>query len=181
MELLKKHPEVYKWTVGEDETRFFNPKFLEAIKNGSDEALISIFQVVTYGVFRIPVFNEQFCDMFADEMTFLEENNYDSLKRANTMNNYGIILNKMGFSDLIDGIMEKIMKYNIYSFFFDSPESAQNSFKNKTVLQSALWGALQRTQNELQPLFLCPLCSKTFFFCLFVNANNLQLKGGPRS
>ncbi|XP_078490040.1 2-oxoglutarate and iron-dependent oxygenase domain-containing protein 2-like isoform X2 [Ciona intestinalis] len=97
---VKLHPYLYKI---KDE--FFSPKFLEIVEySKSDEAnqskLISMLSKTKCDhVWSLPVFTDKFCDDFVEEITNFEKSICEK-GRPNTMNNYGILLNELGFDEL---------------------------------------------------------------------------------
>jgi len=64
---------------------------------------------VTPGVFSFPMLNERFCSMFLEEM----DNYYATglpIRRPNSMNNYGIIVNEIGMEGMINSLQAKILQ-----------------------------------------------------------------------
>ncbi|XP_064827246.1 2-oxoglutarate and iron-dependent oxygenase domain-containing protein 2 [Oncorhynchus masou masou] len=65
----------------------------------SKEGLLSLMQTEAAArVFRFPVFKKIFCDELIEEMEHFEQSRSPK-GRPNTMNNYGILLNELGFDE----------------------------------------------------------------------------------
>ncbi|XP_021462046.2 2-oxoglutarate and iron-dependent oxygenase domain-containing protein 2 isoform X3 [Oncorhynchus mykiss] len=65
----------------------------------SKEGLLSLMQTEAAArVFRFPVFKKVFCDELIEEMEHFEQSRSPK-GRPNTMNNYGILLNELGFDE----------------------------------------------------------------------------------
>ncbi|XP_058630920.1 2-oxoglutarate and iron-dependent oxygenase domain-containing protein 2 isoform X3 [Onychostoma macrolepis] len=83
---------------------FLAPEFLQLVKyciasDATMEGLMKLIQTeAAPRVFRFPVFRKEFCKDFIEELEHFEQS--DAPKgRPNTMNNYGILLNELGFDE----------------------------------------------------------------------------------
>ncbi|MBN3296594.1 OGFD2 protein, partial [Amia calva] len=84
---------------------YLAPEFLEMVryshsKDASAEGLLNFMQPVAGAqrVYRFPVFTREFCTELIAELEYFEQS--DAPKgRPNTMNNYGILLNELGFDE----------------------------------------------------------------------------------
>jgi hypothetical protein len=96
------HPHLYKLT--ED---FFVPSFLEAVKayhkSGKDPSvLMRILKKETEtGIYSFEIFNLEFCRQLIEEVDNFERAGLPVM-RPNTMNNYGVILDEIGFKPFFD-------------------------------------------------------------------------------
>ncbi|XP_069135987.1 2-oxoglutarate and iron-dependent oxygenase domain-containing protein 2-like [Argopecten irradians] len=107
------HPEIY--TLKES---YFAPEFLELIDlcSQSDVTADKVLNVVSptgaERVYSFPVFTEEFCRLFMEELENFEKSDCPK-GRPNTMNKYGILLNELGFDEcflnqLRDNYLHKI-------------------------------------------------------------------------
>ncbi|XP_035691918.1 2-oxoglutarate and iron-dependent oxygenase domain-containing protein 2-like [Branchiostoma floridae] len=93
------HPQVYTL-----QKSFFAPEFLEFVELSRriDTTPEDVMKFVTSKpdnrVYEFPVFTEHFCQLFMEEITHFEDSNLPK-GRPNTMNNYGILLNELGFDE----------------------------------------------------------------------------------
>ncbi|XP_016299864.1 2-oxoglutarate and iron-dependent oxygenase domain-containing protein 2 [Sinocyclocheilus anshuiensis] len=83
---------------------FLAPEFLQLVNyctstDATMEGLMNLIQTeAAPRVFRFPVFRKEFCKDFIEELEHFEQS--DAPKgRPNTMNNYGILLNELGFDE----------------------------------------------------------------------------------
>jgi hypothetical protein len=97
------HPELY--TYSED---FFEPALLEALRVGTQEAILSIIDTPVFGVFKFRCFKHDFCTKLIEELDHLERSGVE-MARPNSMNRYGAILDKCGFKSLMDEICSRII------------------------------------------------------------------------
>ncbi|XP_051954054.1 2-oxoglutarate and iron-dependent oxygenase domain-containing protein 2 isoform X1 [Xyrauchen texanus] len=83
---------------------FLAPELLQIVKYvGSSEAnmegLMNLIQTeAAPGVYRFPVFTKEFCKDLIEELEHFEQSEAPK-GRPNTMNNYGILLNELGFDE----------------------------------------------------------------------------------
>jgi len=85
---------------------FFDQQFLDAIHEGTPEALRSILTETHDRIYLFPMLNEDYCRMMLEELDNFEASGLP-LKRPNSMNNYGVILNDVGFKDAMYELMHK--------------------------------------------------------------------------
>ncbi|XP_067262456.1 2-oxoglutarate and iron-dependent oxygenase domain-containing protein 2 isoform X1 [Chanodichthys erythropterus] len=83
---------------------FLAPELLQMVKycassDATVEGLLKLIQTeAAPRVYRFPVFREEFCKELIEELEHFEQS--DAPKgRPNTMNNYGILLNELGFDE----------------------------------------------------------------------------------
>ncbi|XP_071945906.1 2-oxoglutarate and iron-dependent oxygenase domain-containing protein 2-like isoform X2 [Antedon mediterranea] len=91
--------EIYKLQIS-----FLSLKFLKLVehskqKNASMQSLIKLMSTEKgERIYSFPIFTEEFCNSFKEEIEHFE--NTDLPKgRPNTMNNYGVLMNELGFDD----------------------------------------------------------------------------------
>lgn len=102
---IPKHPHVYRL-----EDSAFVPSFLDALKAGSEESRLAIMTKETEtGIYSFALFNSQFCKDFLEEIENFESTGLPLVK-PNTMNNYGVVLEELGFNSFFDTLREKYMK-----------------------------------------------------------------------
>ncbi|KAJ1093237.1 hypothetical protein NDU88_006342 [Pleurodeles waltl] len=93
------HPEVY---ILQDS--FLAPEFLEIVtfcrsQDADLDGLLSRIQSISdKRIYRFPVFTQEFCSRFIEEMENFEKSELPK-GRPNTMNNYGVLLNELGFDE----------------------------------------------------------------------------------
>ncbi|RMC05750.1 hypothetical protein DUI87_17293 [Hirundo rustica rustica] len=94
-----KHPELYTL-----QDSFLAPEFLEIVRfctsPGADlQGLLSHLESFSdKRIYRLPVFTEEFCQAFVDELENFEQSDMPK-GRPNTMNNYGVLLNELGMDE----------------------------------------------------------------------------------
>jgi hypothetical protein len=108
---LRKHPALFDTEAGWQED-WFDPSFLAAIRDGTDEAWSSVVEEHLPGaLFSCRMFSQKFCDMLIEEVDNFATTGLPA-RRPNSMNNYGIILNEIGWRPMVnvlqDGILSKI-------------------------------------------------------------------------
>lgn len=99
-----RHPELFDVSKGW-KRQWFAPAFFEAIQSfhdGDNTKLQSLLEEESPGVYSFPMMTTEFCSMFIEEL-----DNYKSsglpIRRPNSMNNYGIVVNDIG--------MERMLSY----------------------------------------------------------------------
>ncbi|NXW57277.1 OGFD2 protein, partial [Eurystomus gularis] len=107
----RKHPEVY---ILQDS--FLAPEFLEIVRYCTSPAahlhglLRYIESFSDKRIYRLPVFTEEFCQAFVDELENFEQSDMPK-GRPNTMNNYGVLLNELGMDEtFISPLREKYLQ-----------------------------------------------------------------------
>eukprot|EP01121_Diplochlamys_sp_Union-15-3_P005975 TRINITY_DN1635_c0_g3_i1.p1 TRINITY_DN1635_c0_g3~~TRINITY_DN1635_c0_g3_i1.p1 ORF type:complete len:495 (-),score=52.89 TRINITY_DN1635_c0_g3_i1:62-1546(-) len=88
---------------------WFDPLFLSAIEIGTPEALKSILKQESPSVYSFQMFNPYFCSILLEELMNYENSNLPK-QRPNSMNNYGLILNDIGYEELMDELVEKYIR-----------------------------------------------------------------------
>ncbi|XP_027508106.1 2-oxoglutarate and iron-dependent oxygenase domain-containing protein 2 isoform X2 [Corapipo altera] len=94
-----KHPEVYTL-----QDSFLAPDFLEIVRYCTSpgahlQGLLGYLESFSdKRIYRLPVFTEEFCQTFVDELENFEQSDMPK-GRPNTMNNYGVLLNELGMDE----------------------------------------------------------------------------------
>ncbi|CAK0884189.1 unnamed protein product [Prorocentrum cordatum] len=120
---MMKHPEVYDAKVGW-QPGWLHPALVSACQaKGTSEAERAIKDLVTEvspGVYSFDFFSKSFCELFLNEL----DNFYASglpARRPNSMNNYGVVLNDIGWEPMVEILQQEVLQ-PIASVFF--PEEA---------------------------------------------------------
>uniref|UniRef100_A0A672TXT4 2-oxoglutarate and iron dependent oxygenase domain containing 2 n=2 Tax=Strigops habroptila TaxID=2489341 RepID=A0A672TXT4_STRHB len=107
----RKHPEVYTL-----QDSFLAPDFLEIVRycTSPDARLHGLLRYLESfsdkRIYRLPVFTEEFCQAFVDELENFEQSDMPK-GRPNTMNNYGVLLNELGMDEtFITPLREKYLR-----------------------------------------------------------------------
>uniref|UniRef100_A0A8B9V3J1 2-oxoglutarate and iron dependent oxygenase domain containing 2 n=1 Tax=Anas zonorhyncha TaxID=75864 RepID=A0A8B9V3J1_9AVES len=97
----RKHPEVYVLQVDTGFEIYFEPKELaEAVS----------LLLADKRIYRLPVFTEEFCRAFVEELENFEQSDMPK-GRPNSMNNYGVLLNEIGMDEnFITPLREKYLR-----------------------------------------------------------------------
>ncbi|KAK8395190.1 hypothetical protein O3P69_006134 [Scylla paramamosain] len=103
-----RHPHLY--TLQES---FLDSQFLEVVRaakqpDQTSEGLTCLLQDHRQRVFSFPVFTKEFCKMFVEELTHYEEAPLQK-GRPNTMNQYGIKLDELGFTDFVSSLQKEYL------------------------------------------------------------------------
>lgn len=105
---LQKHPELFDTLTGWRE-EWFNPEFLSALRKNTDEAWASVVTEHLPGsVFSCKMFSETFCNLLIEEVDHFGTTGLPA-RRPNTMNNYGIILNEIGWRPMVDILQDHVL------------------------------------------------------------------------
>ncbi|XP_048370048.1 LOW QUALITY PROTEIN: 2-oxoglutarate and iron-dependent oxygenase domain-containing protein 2 [Sphaerodactylus townsendi] len=106
-----KHPELYNL-----QDSFLAPQFVETVKyctsSGADlQGLLSHVESISdKRIYRLPVFTEEFCQAFIEELENFEQSEMPK-GRPNSMNNYGVLLNELGMDEaFITPLREKYLQ-----------------------------------------------------------------------
>jgi hypothetical protein len=91
----------------------------------------SFFSDLIAGVFNFKAFKPDFCQKFAEEIDNWEDHNRKLLISPNSISRYGAQLNKMGFKELLDDIMTKIIHPLVHNKVFYSFLQASVWFKDQ--------------------------------------------------
>lgn len=85
---------------------WFDPCLIDAFRIGTDSAWKSIITEHIPGqVFSCNFFSDTFCRMFLEELEHFASTGLS----ANTMNNYGVVLNDIGFGPMIDLLQDNLL------------------------------------------------------------------------
>jgi len=90
------HPHLY--TLSES---FFVPSFLDAVNRykvseNKDDLLGILHKETDTGLYSLEIFNLEFCKQLIEETDHFEHSGLP-ISRPNTMNNYGVVLDEIGF------------------------------------------------------------------------------------
>ncbi|XP_066835346.1 2-oxoglutarate and iron-dependent oxygenase domain-containing protein 2 isoform X4 [Anser cygnoides] len=107
----RKHPEVY---ILQDS--FLAPEFLEIVSycTSPDAHLDGLLRYTESfsdkRIYRLPVFTEEFCRAFVEELENFEQSDMPK-GRPNSMNNYGVLLNEIGMDEnFVTPLREKYLR-----------------------------------------------------------------------
>lgn len=107
----RKHSEVYTL-----QDSFLAPGFLEIVRycTSPDANLHGLLRYTESfsekRIFRLPVFTEEFCQAFIEELENFEQSDMPK-GRPNSMNNYGVLLNELGMDEsFITPLREKYLR-----------------------------------------------------------------------
>lgn len=91
---------------------WFVPSFWELMKginSATKEDLTLRLHSRTNDVYVFPMFSDLFCKMLREEFQHFEASGLPS-SRPNSMNNYGLIINDIGMSPLVDALLAKVIR-----------------------------------------------------------------------
>ncbi|XP_069475743.1 2-oxoglutarate and iron-dependent oxygenase domain-containing protein 2 isoform X2 [Ambystoma mexicanum] len=95
---------------------FLAPELLELVrfctsKEADLEGMLNQIQsIADKRIYRFPVFSDEFCRLFIEEMEHFEQSELPK-GRPNSMNNYGVLLNELGFDEwFIAPLREKYLQ-----------------------------------------------------------------------
>ncbi len=98
------HPELYRF-----DKDLFEPELIQALENGTREAILSVIDISVFGVFSFKCLRPEVCAKFVEELEHLERSGV-SMQRPNSMNRYGAILDDCGFGDVMANFMHQIVQ-----------------------------------------------------------------------
>jgi len=107
---LRKHPDLFDAEAGLRE-EWLSPTLVQALKKaqaGADRPFDSILKEEAPRIYSFELFKPNFCEMFLEEL----DNYYASglpIRRPNSMNNYGIIVNEIGLRDMMTRLQQDIL------------------------------------------------------------------------
>ncbi|UJR36360.1 hypothetical protein I4U23_029086 [Adineta vaga] len=105
------HPELY-----ELQPKFLSEKFRQICSQPkSSSELIKKFG---NGIYSIPVFTKEFCDQLIAELKHFEASSMPK-GRPNSMNNYGVLLDELGFTNFIDHLRIQYLNPLVQVLFGD--------------------------------------------------------------
>jgi len=110
MQLIKelykpKHPQIYKFCL-EDVVQ---PHVISALQHGSDAALLSVLKKETpTGIYSFDLLNSKFCNLLIEEIENFEHSGLPVM-RPNSMNNYGVILDEIGFTPFLNELRTRVV------------------------------------------------------------------------
>ena len=88
--------------------RFIEPTLREAVASGDDARVLTLLHEESDGLFSFSLFTEEYCTLLLQECEAFEawcDANRVEVKRPNTMNNYGAILDDFDMRDMMDAAM----------------------------------------------------------------------------
>jgi len=105
---FQQHPDLFNPQTGW-KLEWFDPRFVEAvIRRGTPEAIKTLCTEVTPGIYSFPMFRADFCQKFVEELDQFEASGLP-VRRPNSMNNYGVILNDIGMESMFDLLQKKYL------------------------------------------------------------------------
>mmetsp|Transcript_21650 Transcript_21650/g.51719 ORF Transcript_21650/g.51719 Transcript_21650/m.51719 type:complete len:351 (+) Transcript_21650:65-1117(+) len=107
---MRKHPELFDTEQGWRTDWFPDEliRFQNSIGSGIESAVEQLVKEESSGIYSFPLFRVEFCNMLMEEM----ENYCDSglpIRRPNSMNNYGLVLNEIGMRDMITQLQQQYL------------------------------------------------------------------------
>jgi len=88
---------------------FFVPSFLAAIRDGSPNALRALLTLeAPTGIYSLEIFTIEFCSALLEELAHFEASGLP-VSRPNSMNNYGVILDHIGFTPFLSELRERYL------------------------------------------------------------------------
>jgi len=87
---------------------WLDPAFLGALQSGSADALRGILRMEAAEVYSFPMFTPSFCNAFVDEVDRFAASGLPAA-RPNSMNRYGIIVNRIGLEPMFDRLQQEIL------------------------------------------------------------------------
>jgi len=96
------HPHLYEFSE-----KFVDSKLRDAL-NDNEEELRSLFEKETgTGIYSFRMFTDQFCTELIQEVEHFEHSGMP-IMRPNTMNNYGVILDEIGFEPFFQRLLDYV-------------------------------------------------------------------------
>lgn len=106
---MRKHRELFIEGEAELPRSWFDETFYNAvISDGSRDAILGILHKECDGAFSFPLFNAEFCEKLIEE----SENYQNSglpVRRPNSMNAYGLIVNEIGLEGTMDHLQQQVL------------------------------------------------------------------------
>jgi len=105
---LQKHPELFDVETGW-KTEWFDQDFLFALRTNTDDAWARVVTEHLPGaVFSCKIFAPAFCQMLIEEVDHFATTGLP-VRRPNSMNNYGIILNEIGWRPMVNILQDNVL------------------------------------------------------------------------
>lgn len=105
---LRKHPELFDEDVGWN-PEWFETSFMEALSKDTKEAWEGVITEHLPGaVFSCMMFTEAFCNLLIEEVDNFAATGLPA-RRPNSMNNYGIILNEIGWKPMVNDLQNNVL------------------------------------------------------------------------
>ena len=82
----------------------FDPRFWTAYAANTPEAWSAIMTEAAKEVYSFPLFNEEFCKAFVEELDAFQSSGLPA-RRPNSMNNYGVVVNEIGMEPALDRLL----------------------------------------------------------------------------
>jgi len=107
---LRKHPALFDVEAGWP-AEWFDPEFVTALQDETGTAWSKILcEHVPGQVFSCKMFSEMFCDMLIEEVDHFRTTGLPA-RRPNSMNNYGIILNEIGWRPMVNILQDCVLAH----------------------------------------------------------------------
>eukprot|EP00746_Dinoflagellata_sp_MGD_P079447 gnl/MRDRNA2_/MRDRNA2_31765_c0_seq2.p1 gnl/MRDRNA2_/MRDRNA2_31765_c0~~gnl/MRDRNA2_/MRDRNA2_31765_c0_seq2.p1 ORF type:complete len:400 (-),score=49.80 gnl/MRDRNA2_/MRDRNA2_31765_c0_seq2:17-1123(-) len=113
--MQRKHSELFDAKQGWM-TQWFDPALVQAQEIGTPDAWRQFVKEETSEVYSFPMFTEAFCDMFVEELTNFYQTGLP-IKRPNTMNNYGVIVNEIGLEPMMSRLQHDVLQPIAHALF----------------------------------------------------------------
>lgn len=105
---LRKHPKLFDDVEGWD-PEWFDLDFIIALKENTDDAWSKVLREDLPGaVFSVKMFTDEFCDLLIEEVENFAATGLPA-RRPNSMNNYGVILNDIGWKPMVDMLQRDVL------------------------------------------------------------------------
>ena len=112
--LIHYEPKNPKWFNGQwDFNEILHSEFLQIFNDSENGKRLFLEQFITpefeERVYSFPLFTDSFCDLLSEELGHYENTENVPKDRPNSMNNYGVILNRMGLEPLITDLFDRYL------------------------------------------------------------------------
>jgi ankyrin repeat protein len=104
--------------------KFVMDSYLKALESGT---LSNIVKQECPGVYSFEILTPEFCQKLVEEMVHYEQSGLP-VRRPNSMNNYGLVLNSMGLEDMCSDIMKQLIEPLSSELYGESGFRAHHSF-----------------------------------------------------
>jgi len=94
------------YSLSED---MFCEDFLAALRGAPDALEAHLTKISDTGLYTFPMFRPQFCKMFIEEIKHFQGSGLP-VTRPNSMNRYGLVLDEIGFSPMLNNLLLQYVK-----------------------------------------------------------------------
>jgi len=113
----RRHQRLYDTEQGWEES-WFDPGLWSAIADGSRERIRAVVTEEATEVYSFPLFTQEFCERYIEEIYSFYASGLP-VRRPNSMNNYGVVLNEIGLEPMNDMLQTKILQPIAHALFGD--------------------------------------------------------------